>query len=493
MRMNKEKRTRIYLFFHIVLVAMSFCSLVLGLGLANLNYEKTAFMCADTFATRNVSTNSTLIFEYESKDPITDENTITNYNNFLNDYSGTRKYFPLGSGWTQSEATTIQSSILDKNIDGITFSDLTYLTNDGVEYSSNLLELNYPNKYDEAFFESPNNIYINGDELEIKTNVSYSLTIRQGTNSLTNSEVEWLSNDGNVASIDENGTINAKSPGETTIIAKYNNLVDEIKVIVNNQLDNDYKLVNFTPCIVPIRLAVEFGNGEPKSAINKTFTCNFGYQDAIFKIGGYYDNVATRSPYRNSLYSNNIGEQIYILRNNNYYHYPIKKVYFTITPQQEINMSMFSDINYLKSISNLSFNIPSEMPINNAVLSNENPTTIYEYIMYVSNNNTKIVGWAMFCFFIALFILDFIWLRKKIKSSYFYVTSYVIGVILIPVILYLIDPVIISNKIYFIMNSITGWTIISIGIVYSIIIAYIFIKKNNKKNENIISTKDINL
>lgn len=477
--MKKSKILSIYLLAHIALSILSFSLFIAGTGLLTLSYEKTAYAQANLFATNNSSTNSTLIFEYEASKEITDSKTINNYNNFLNDFSGSRKYFPLACGWTQSKETKV---MFDDFTTNITFSDISYLENDNIEYASNLLQLSYPKTYAEAFEESSDKIYLTGDELKIEPESTYILSVRKGTDVFPNNLLNWSSSNTSVATVDEEGRITAKLEGETIITANLDELSDEIKIIVSSEFTKN-EIISFTPCVVPLYIANDLTNNNPNDSIGKTFNAVFNNETVIFKIGGYYEDIATTTPYRNELYSNNIGQQIYILRNSNYYHYPIKKVYFTLTSQYKINMNMYNDIHYLKTISNLKFSIPSEMPINNIGFSISDTTTIYKFVDFVHKSEIKIAGWLLGCLSIVLFLFDFIFLRKKIPGSIFYLSSYICGVILTTSIFYLINPIKISNRICFLMNPYTGWTVILLGIIYSAIITRNLIQNNVKKNK----------
>lgn len=485
--MQKHNKKKLFIILHLILSIASSVSLVTGLGILNQNYEKVAFAYANIYAANNSSTNSTLIFEYKPKKEITDKKTINNYNNFLNDFSGSRKYFPLACGWTQSEEINIGFNDVDISI---TFSDMTYLTNNNNEYASNLLQLSYPKTYAEAFDESSDKIYIIGDELKMKPGSTYILSARKGNDNFLNDTLDWSSSNISVATI-ENGQITAKSEGEAIITANLDGLSDEIKIIVSSEFTKT-EIISFTPCVVPLSIANLFSKENANDAIGKTFSTIFNNESVTFKIGGYYEGVATTAPYRNELYSNNIGQQIYILRNSNYYHYPIEKVYFTLTSQYKINMNMYNDIHYLKTISNLDFAIPKNMPINNVNFSSENNTKIYDYINYAKNSENNVAGWCLTILFVVLLLFDFFFLRKKVNIKLFYTISYIFEVLLIPSILYLIQPITISNKIYFIMNSVTGWIIISLGIIYASILTYLLISCRQKW-QDFINRNEINI
>lgn len=485
--MQKRNKKNSFIILHLILSVTSSISLVAGLGISNQNYEKVAFAYADIYAANNFSTNSTLIFEYTPKKEIINKKTINDYNNFLNDFSGTRKYFPLACGWTQSEETKITFDDFTINT---TFSDISYLENNNIEYASNLLQLSYPETYAEAFDESSDKIYLAGDELKMKPKSTYILSARKGIDNLSNNAVNWSSSNTSVAEI-ENGQITAKSEGETIITAKLDGLSDEIKIIVSSEFTKT-EITSFTPCIVPLHIANFFANESANDAIGKIFNAVFNNELVTFKIGGYYEDVATTNPYRNELYSNNIGQQIYILRSSKYYHYPVEKIYFTLTSQYKINMNMYNDIHYLKTISNLNFSIPENMPINNVNFSSENNTKIYNYISYTKSTENKVVGWCLTVLFAVLLFFDFFFLRKKINIKIFYTISYIFELLLIPSILYLIQPITISNKIYFIMNSVTGGIIISIGIIYASILTYLLIS-GKPKQLDFINRNEINI
>lgn len=103
-------------------------------------------------------------------------------------------------------------------------------------------------------------------ELYLETGVSYQVSYRVEPNNTTDKTVTWSSSDGNIATVDNNGKITAKSLGETIITAKTsNNKATRIKVfVVNKQNQNPTSTPVPKISIYPTRIFLNYSSAEVK-------------------------------------------------------------------------------------------------------------------------------------------------------------------------------------------------------------------------------------
>ena len=75
-------------------------------------------------------------------------------------------------------------------------------------------------------------IVINGKQSELLINDTICLSVDFSPENTTNKEVEWISDDENIAYIDSTGELTAMSVGTTTITAKHNKITDSFELEV---------------------------------------------------------------------------------------------------------------------------------------------------------------------------------------------------------------------------------------------------------------------
>lgn len=480
-----KQNKRLSLFIMHALLSLFFAlSFLTGVSLAFQNKEKTSFENAHLYSSINTP-HSTLVFEYKTKGHINDS-AVWQYVKFANDFDGEKKYYNYGCLWSETNELSFTS---DKYSFKSVVSDLSYLEN-RPSFSTNLLQLTYPNDYSIAFYESKTSYYFEYDSYKVKEGDKLFLKIRKAHEIIENDMVEWSSSDYNIATIDSNGCIEGINPGECIINAKINDISLSTIIVISNRIEKS-ELVKFIPAVVPLSIASEIGDGEPKNSIGKTFKSTDKDLSTTFIIGGYYDNIPTQSVFRNKLYFDNFGERIYVLRNDSFVEFRPNRILLTVGSKNKVNMNMYSDIQYLKKNISLSFDIPNDCAINQATNSSLKFKTIYQCIDFIKSTSVLVFGILLLLFSLCLMVLDCVVLKKhhlKIKSII--PLFYIFGIIVPLVLLLLLNKIPIFGIRIFLVNNIGGVFLTIVSFVISVIILFLSKEKRNKI-ENIFCSIDI--
>ena len=482
--MVKYNKTLSLFIMHVLLSLFFALSFLTGISLTFQNKEKTSFENAHLYSSINTP-YSTLVFEYKTKGHI-DDSVVWQYVKFANDFDGGKKYYNYGCLWSETnEISFARNEYSFKSI----VSDLSYLE-DRPSFSTNLLQLTYPNDYSIAFYESKTSYYFEYDSYKVKEGDKVFLKIKKGHEFIENDMVDWSSSDCNIATIDSNGCIEGVNPGECTINAKINDVSLSTIITISNQIVTS-ELVNFIPAVVPLTIASKLGDGEPKNSIGKTFKSTDEDLPTTFIVGGYYDNIPTQSVFRNKLYYENFGERIYVLRNGGFVGFRPNRILLTVGNKNKVNMNMYSDIQYLKKNINLSFDIPNDCPINQAANPSLKFKTISQCIDFIKSTTVRIFGISLLLFSLCFIVLDYIVIKKHhLKIKNIISLFYIFGILVPLVLLFLLNKIPIFGIQIYLVNNIGGVFLTIVSFVISVIILF-FLKEKGNKTENIFCSIDI--
>ena len=435
-----------------------------GTSFAFQNKEKTAFENVHLYSSLNTPYSS-MFFEYKTKGLINDS-TVWNYVKFANDFDGGKKYYNYGCLWSEtSKMTFIHEEYSFESV----VSDLSYIE-DRPSFSTNLLQISYPSDYSAAFYESKTSYYFEYNSYKIKKGDKKLLKVKKGLENIDNGMIEWSVRDSNIAVIDSEGCVEGINPGQCIVDAKINNTSISIEITVSDLINNS-EMIKFIPAVIPLKIANEIGGGEPKNSIGKTFIFESGESIMTFIVGGYYENTPSQSVFRNKLYFDNLGERIYVPRNDLFVGFKPNRILLSIGSKNKVNMNMFSDIKYLKKNIDLSFSIPKDCEINHIT----NPTlkfkTIFECVDFVKSASIVTLGIVLLLLSIGLIILDFYILRrqsKKFKNDI--LLFYVFGLLIPLSLLGLLNKIPIFGIHIFLVNNIGGVIFTIISFILSIVI-----------------------
>lgn len=465
--MIKINRRVITSILHALMSLLFALTFLTGASFSFQNKEKTAFENVHLYSSLN-KPYSSMIFEYKTKGLINDS-MIWNYVKFANDFNGGKKYYNYGCLWSETGKMTFTHE--EYSFESVV-SDLSYLE-ERPSFSTNLLQLSYPSDYSVAFYESKTSFYFEYNSYKIKKGDKKLLNVKKGLENIENGMIEWSVSDNNIATIDSDGYVEGINPGQCIVGAKINDTSISIEITVSDLISNS-EMIKFIPAVIPLKIANEIGGGEPKNSIGKTFI--FGSNESVttFIVGGYYENTPSQSVFRNKLYFDNLGERIYVPRNELFVGFRPNRILLSIGSKNIVNMNMFSDIQYLKKIINLSFNIPKDCEINHVA----NPTlkfkTIFECVDFVKSASVVTFGIVLLLLSLGSIILDFYILRRQSKKFKNDILLFYIFGLLIPLsLLALLNKIPIFGIHIFLVNSIGGVIFTIISFILSIVILHL--------------------
>ena len=119
------------------------------------------------------------------------------------------------------------------------------------------------------------NIYFQETEKEIKVNDSFNIKVVYSPSNATNKKLTWTSSNSSVVTVNESGTVTAKTEGEATISAtSYNNKTAAIKIKVSkNTIDVTTIIINNGDSKVDVGKTLQLtATIKPTDATNKNIT-----------------------------------------------------------------------------------------------------------------------------------------------------------------------------------------------------------------------------
>ena len=464
MMFKRIKNIIIYFFVTFV----SFSSFFVGISLLFKNKEQITFLNADEYIKEN-SPYYSLLFEYTPNSSINNTTINNQFKERVNridiEYYNKSTFFN-----TTKEATfEINGQIVKKHLSDTSYNEKNPLV------STHLLKLiSGSKKFDDAFGEGAEDFSLNFNAIEAHINETYKLQVYNGQNVIENKDVEWLSDDETVASIDRFGNITTKKEGSVDFTVKYGEKEASIHLDVLSSDCEARGAIQVIPVVVPTSMLDAIG-GSRDSYIGTTFTSILDEKEYCFKIGGYYD-----SSVEYGLYRTNIDEFIYFPRSERYT-LPIEKCYLRLGGDKDAISRVYGDIQLLKKICKLKFRFPEEAPVNQVKTDN---LTLYERVNNFSCSwQIILLPISLLLLFVTCSLLNLFYLKDSYIKKLLPISLYIFGISLPCLICYFVKTISVNGVNVPILTSVAGWLAIIIAIVATIMLLLQLLSKEKKDSK----------